>query len=190
MNCRQKAKCTDLTSKFWTNQEISFWQQFWFLEIWFLRFRVHFWTQRPLGRSALTPGLMFDIRLCGKPMGKPGKTQETFLTGKQQTPAPPFELVFHRPGENIWLNHLRPKFPVEFSLRGKRGTILHVKNLPSRDCHYYPEWALIQVEFSVTNISVSKILWPYFLHCDKDQIFCRHGPSSKATNARVNQCIE
>ena len=54
---------------------------------------------------------------------------------------------------------------------GKRGTILHVRNLPPRDCHYYPEWALIQVDFSVTNFSVSKILWPYFLHCDKDQIF-------------------
>ena len=67
-------------SKFWTNQEISFWQQFWFLrqlEIWFPRFGVvHFWN--PPGRAPLLLPALCPIswRARGKPMGKPGKLKK------------------------------------------------------------------------------------------------------------------
>ena len=60
-------------SKFWTNQEISFWQQFWFLrqlEIWFPRFGVvHFWN--PPGRAPLLLPALCPISWTarGKPMG-------------------------------------------------------------------------------------------------------------------------
>ena len=154
--------CTNLTSKFWTNQEISFWQQFWFLdrvEIWFPRFRVHFWTQRPLGRSAPARGLMFDIRLCGKPMENPGKLKKLSSRGGS---------CKHRPCSSWWYSAVLVEekiFLIKSSSakisrwifsEGRGGSILHVRNLPSRDCHYYPEWALIQVDFSNQTFSQQK----------------------------------
>ena len=64
---------------------------------------------------------MFDIRLCGKPMENPGKLKKlSSRKGAAANTALPF-------GGNIpsivrrkyfWLNHRRPKFPVEFSLKG------------------------------------------------------------------------
>ena len=74
------SQSTNSMSKFWTNQEISFWQQFWFLrqlEIWFPRFGVvHFWN--PPGRAPLLLPALCPIswRARGKPMGKPGKLKK------------------------------------------------------------------------------------------------------------------
>ena len=83
--------------------------------------------------------------------GKPGKTQETFLTGGS---------CKHRPCSSWWYSAVLVEekiFLIKSSSakisrwifsEGRGGSILHVRNLPSRDCHYYPQWALIQVDFS------------------------------------------
>ena len=135
------SQSTNSMSKFWTNQEISFWQQFWFLrqlEIWFPRFGVvHFWN--PPGRAPLLLPALCPIswRARGKPMGKPGKLKKL---------------------PNITF----PLFLVQCSMRKRifslchrrRTTIRQGINLPSRDCHYRLERSLIQVDFSANQKDV------------------------------------
>ena len=171
--------CTNLTSKFWTNQEISFWQQFWFLdplEIWFPRFSVHFWTQRPLGRSALAPGLMFDIRLCGKPMENPGKLKK--LSTRAGAAANTALLAFFGGGirsfpgrKYFWLNHRRPKFPiVEFSLKGREARFFMSGIFPPEIVIITLNELLFKLSFQSQTFQSAKFYGRIF-PTDKDQIF-------------------
>ena len=123
---------------------------------------------------------MFDIRLCGKPMGKPGKTQETF----------------HTVGEAAntkwrWYSHppWRRKYLIKSSSAKISRRIFSEGSLDSsckesplqRDCHYYLEWAsysnqtlnelLFNVDFSTKTFSQQQFLRPDFLRCDIEQLF-------------------
>ena len=114
---------------------------------------------------------MFDIRLCGKPMGKPGKTQETF----------------HTVGEAAntkwrWYSHppWRRKYLIKSSSAKISRRIFSEGSLDSsckesplqRDCHYYLEWAsysnqtlnelLFNVDFSTKTSQSATIFTPGF----------------------------